>query len=229
MREPCPKLFRRSWQICLSTATIAAVLLAHSGCTFVSRDVPKEFFDRNVAEVREGKSDQLHLYDTHNTDGLLQSIAGMKGVRSVGFEHTDVTAAGFAAVATLPELKQVGFYNTWVNDDCWLDALASSQTLEVVRVHDHFQPPFFSVPKILALPHLRKLRLVVYVLEENRHVDDGRRWTDLAFDDLKRATSLEELELGGEFCSGPISWSSCKKNFPTAKSAWSSGEGTRKC
>ncbi len=127
----------------------------------------------------------------------------MKGVRSVGFEHTDVTAAGFAAVATLPELKQVGFYNTWVNDDCWLDALASSQTLEVVRVHDHFQPPFFSVPKILALPHLRKLRLVVYVLEENRHVDDGRRWTDLAFDDLKRATSLEELELGGEFAQAP--------------------------
>ena len=149
-------------------------LLSYLGCSSKSSaDYDKERFEKAVSEVRAGKQGNLYFYDTHNTDGLLQSITGLSGIKCVSFAHTDVTPAGFAAVAQLPDLHEVDFYETRTHDDRWLDVLVSSQALEIVSVDDYFSPPFFSVSKILALPHLRKLVMCVYVLEINGRVAEG--------------------------------------------------------
>ncbi len=204
---------------CATPWLLPLALLGCWSCQFKnSFDYDWERFRQSVADIRAGKSHELHFYDTHDTDGLLKSVAGLPGITRVSFEHSDVTAAGFAAVATLPELEEVHFYDTWNHDDRWLEALAASQTLEAIRVEDSLRPHFFSVPKLLALPNLRKLRLIVVVPVGSDY--DGipaQRWASSALRDLEQATGLEELELGGPFEQEPERLLELQEKLPGCK------------
>ena len=140
----------------------------------------------NVRRAQAGKPHTVILYDTEQTDDLLESIAGTPGIQGVSLQVTDATDEGMKHIATLPDLRRLRLQNERITD-VGLQELMEHPTLEALYVElpspDRRQ---MTVPAILALPHLRKLEIY-----------DGWPGNGLLslLPELEQATALEELVL----------------------------------
>ena len=184
--------FPRRWTL----LSLLALLVCASCNVKPTAEWQKEFFDRQVAEVEAGNSDSIQLYDMENTDTLLHSVVGLGGVKWLVLSQTNVTNAGIADVATLPDLTRLTFHSLRIKDE-WLEILSSCPRLDELELCPRNHPVTFHISKALALPHLRKLRLSIYVYRGDDEGDATRQTADSVLADLEQATSLEELELDG--------------------------------
>lgn len=184
--------FRFTLQV-LGLLTLAAVL----GCHFkTEEDWDKERFELQLAAIKSEKSDTLYFYDVQGADSLLQSITGMPGVKRVVVECcNDITDAGIQEIATLPDLTSVTFYELTIPNG-WIELLQSSPHLEELDLTP-YEPLDFSIAAVLALPHLNKLHLDVYVDPKDSNAAAAERWVDATLEGMREARSLEELRLTG--------------------------------
>jgi len=215
MWNRCDESTRKTRRLGLLLIVVAVV-----GCDHKTKDQwEQEYFDKQVAEIKSGKSSHIHLYDSEKTDALLHSIAGLKGVERLVFEPTDVTDAGIADVATLPELTGLTFFKVPVTD-AWLEILNVSPSLKELKIA--FRQPSFSIAKVLALPHLRLLRL-----DGNWSGDGSGPWVGSALMQLEEATSLDELILvGPQFVERKETIVALQEKLPNCKITLMSGYGS---
>jgi hypothetical protein len=147
---------------------LLALLLVGSAC----RPQTNELFEKKVAEIRGGKSDELEFYGTQNTDELLQSIAGLQGVKKLAFARCVLTPKALQELVTLPDLASVSLYELPVTD-AWIEALHSCAQLEELKLGSlsyrrNYRTEAFtlsepgapvSVSTVLRLAHLKKLTI----------------------------------------------------------------------
>ena len=173
-------------------------LVTLAGCHFKTEEErDKEYFDHQVAAIREGNGDTLYFYDVNGTDALLQSISGMHGVKYVVVESmNDITDAGIKEIASLPDLKSLALYELPITDHR-LKLLQSSPQLEELDLTP-YAPFDFVIATVLALPHLRKLHLDIAVYPDDAGADDVELWVDSVLQGLSKANSLQELRLTGD-------------------------------
>ncbi len=175
-----PSQPRRRWLPFLPWAVVLVAVAVPLGLVIqvlVSRLHTSEqsangFFLRNVAEIKADKSDRLYFYGERQTDDLLKSIAGLKGLRRVDLTPCDVTLEGVKQLASFPDLTAATFYRLYLTD-AWIDALQPCAQLEeltlgwLLRASANGNTDFtlgqrdspISVSAVLALPHLKKLTI----------------------------------------------------------------------
>jgi len=177
------------------TALVLAVLCA--GChRKTEAEWDKEHFDKQVASIRNGKSDCLYLYDLQEPDALLRGVAGMKEIKGIMFDQMyNVTALGMEAVSTLPNLKTVTIGGVKIGDDL-LQALSGSPSLEKLNLSPYL-PPTINVETLLAFPRLKKLCIDLYMEDNDEGKAETEAWVKNFLEQMKEATSLDELILSG--------------------------------
>lgn len=67
-------------------------------------------FQKNVEDLKAGKTDLLLLTFFRDSDSLLEGIRGMPEVRAVDINDSHITVAGMRHLATFPNLETVSSY-----------------------------------------------------------------------------------------------------------------------
>lgn len=172
------------------------LLLIALGCRPTNDEGPHYLFDKQVDEIRAGKSDELYVYGEKHTDDLLRSIAGLKGLRRVRLTPCDVTVEGLKELAALPDLVAVTLYELRVTDE-WIKALEPCPNLEeltlgwLLHIQSNLAEGFelgqqgapVTVATVLGLPHLKKLTIDCPGVSGMKQLED--------------ATNLKQLKLVG--------------------------------
>jgi hypothetical protein len=172
-----------------------------------------EYFEHELAAVKSGAGNSLHLYDTRKTDALLRRVEGLAEVERLCLEQTDVSEAGLASVATLPRLRSLGIYQWRGITDQGLANLRGLSSLE--ELHLRIWGVTNEGLRVLEdLPGLRTL---------------GINWgpqpgvlDDAGLAHLKQLSELETLWLAG-------GWASAKtgahlKQLPKLRTLWLIGD-----
>ncbi len=91
-----------------------------------------------LAGLASGKTTTLTLYDTRDTDQLLQSVSGSPLVQGLRLELTDVSDAGLLVVRTFPNLQTLVIYGGRPNvDDSGLELLKDCPIRDLSLVNTH--------------------------------------------------------------------------------------------
>jgi hypothetical protein len=154
----------------------------------------QEWIETHLRELRSGKSDTIHFYDTQRTDELLQIFAGMREVRQMGFELTDVSQDGMKIVRDFPNLQKLMLYGGRPNvNDTGLRHLKGHEQLEeLMLINTEVTDRGLEV-----LATLRKLRSLTLYRERFREVT----LTDDALTTVRELRNLQDLNISGGWAS----------------------------
>src|SRR5262249_19718939 len=89
-----------------------------------------------LAELQAGKTHAIHLYDTVETDALLQLLEGRPEVEELFLELTDTSDVGLASVATMPRLRRLILYGGRHINDSGLEKLAGMSSLHELELRN---------------------------------------------------------------------------------------------
>jgi hypothetical protein len=67
-------------------------------------------FQKNIEDLRSGKTDLLMLTFFRDSDSLLEGIRGMPEIKAVHIDNSHITVAGMRLLATFPNLESVESY-----------------------------------------------------------------------------------------------------------------------
>jgi hypothetical protein len=170
----------------------AAVFYYHHEQSAALRRAENELRSRLAASASD-QAAPLTLYDTRDTDRLLQSVSGSPLVRGLRLEMTDVSDDGMIFVKTFPNLQTLVIYGgrPGVGDaglellkDCPIRQLSLVNTLVTDR----------GLGQLAAFGKLESL--TVFQDSVNR-----LQLTDEALVSLAQCRQLKELRLGGHWYS----------------------------
>jgi hypothetical protein len=191
------RTFDKNWWVALA---LTVVIGGGAGTLFflelarrnspTSEGASQEALDREVAEIRAGKSKTVCLSSSHGTDNLIRQLKGVPGVEELDLDLTDATDEAMDDVAKLPGLRRLRIYGgvPGIGDEglARLKPLAKLEKLELVNT----QVDDDGLPVLKSFPRLRELILF------------RERWRNLTFTPaglvhLEGLKSLQRLELSG--------------------------------
>jgi hypothetical protein len=148
--------------------------------------------DRQLSSLRSGKEHSVYLYDTSNTDSLIEQLSGMPEVESLDLEMTDATGGAIQHVVTLPKLKRFRIYG-WVLEGEELGSLhgTSIERLELINsgVTDDGLKHLSSLPKLE----------VLHIFFEPR--PDHTDLSDRGLEHIAKLSTLRELYINSGWAS----------------------------
>lgn len=153
----------------------------------------QEQLDETIAAIRSGKHGYIYLYDSAETDRLIERLVGVPGVETVHLDMTDVTDDGMKSLATLKNLKTLKINGGRCMHDqgvSYLSEAPSLEDLELIntRVTDQ------CLPALKNLPNLRFLNL-------QHSANCPTQFTTAGLQDLKALTKLKRLYISGGLAS----------------------------
>jgi hypothetical protein len=170
--------------ICALLCLVAA--LSNSCQQPTAEETKNRFFIEDVARVRRGSQNYVDTYSTINTDKLLASIEGLKGLKRLVLWHNDVTDAGMDQLSKFPDLDKLEIYDVDITE-AGISKLSKCPNLKALYYSPH-GANHAGVAAVLELPHLQKLVLF-------SDFDDEE--LSLVLTQLEQATNLKELTLVG--------------------------------
>jgi len=145
-----------------------------------------------MQDLTSGASNEIYLYGMRRTDELLERFRERTDVRSILLEDTDISDAGMAHIATMPNLKQLALTMADRVGDSGLAAIAGHKPLEKLWLYNtHISND--GLASLETFPGLSTLGL---------HWSwRGERPTDACVVYLKQLTNLKTLIIGGDWIS----------------------------
>jgi hypothetical protein len=172
----------------------------------------QEDLDRQLGELKSGKGNSVHLYETRETDALLRQIQQRAEVEELTLEMTDVTDDGIASVVTLPRLRRLVIYGGSPGiTDRGLAGLKGKTSLEALELRNT-RVTDDGLRVLLDLPNLRSLTLYYDPWR-------GARLTDAGLSHLRNLPKLETVKLTGGWASGEAV-AELRAALPTCKVHW---------
>jgi hypothetical protein len=156
-----------------------------------SRDEMDEFV-KGMSVLKDAKDltfdiEYIGMSYAGGVDEFLRQIRGYPGVTTLRLIKTGVTDAGMEHVATLPNLEELILFQQSITD-VGLEKLVTSPKLERLEFSSYKK---VSIPAIVALPHLLRLRLYdTYGADRDESIGP-----DISA--FEKAQSLSELTLLG--------------------------------
>lgn len=80
----------------------------------LTRDL--KWIETKKSLLSEGKTSKVQFYCTTNTDILIRYLAGMREVKKLSFQMTDLSSVGLKVVANLPEIEELVLYGSVSNE-----------------------------------------------------------------------------------------------------------------
>jgi hypothetical protein len=154
----------------------------------------QEELEKQIAEVRSGRTRSLYFYCSVGMDGLLERLINVPAIEEVSLHLTDVTDDGMKSLAAFKNLKSLTVYGgrPSVGDQgfSYIKTIISLEKLELIntKVTDR------SLPGLKELPNLRSLTL----FHEKRL---GPTFTDAGLIHLKALPKLKQLNVSGGWVS----------------------------
>lgn len=147
----------------------------------VPRGPQEATWEEQVAAVRQGEANSIHLTSESITDQQLQDLRGLMNVRELKLEGGNVTAAGLAVLADLPQLEVLWLRGSRV-DNLAAEQIANNRNLRRLNLPAaEFDDA--GLAHLVNLPQLEQLRF------------SSRRVTAHGLASLGRAMSLRWLQL----------------------------------
>jgi len=97
--------------------------------------VSARFIQSQIEEIQNGKSSQLMLYDTRNTDAYLAEIDSLAGLQDLHLDRTDVTDDGINNLAKLPGLELLSITGGRITNNAII-CLSSAPKLRRLELYD---------------------------------------------------------------------------------------------
>jgi hypothetical protein len=150
--------------------------------------------EEQIAEIRHGKGNCISLYDSVETDRLLEQLVDVPGISAVKLQMTDVTDDGMKSLAAMKNLKRLAIEGgrPGVGDEGFshIKTISSLEQLEMMntRISDR------SLAGLENLPNLQSLTLA-----HSTHY--STQFTTAAHQDLKALTKLKRLNVTGGLAS----------------------------
>jgi hypothetical protein len=150
--------------------------------------------DEQIAEIRHGKDNFISLYDSVETDRLLEQLVDVPGISSIELQMTDVTDAGMKSLAAVKNLKWLAIEGgrPGVGDEGFshIKTISALEELKMVntRISDR------SLPGLKSLPNLQSLTLA-------HSVHYPTQFTAAGLQDLKALKKLKKLNVTGGLAS----------------------------
>jgi hypothetical protein len=153
-------------------------LLATAALLLVAvRPGPPPGWEQQLAAVRQGQSDTIHLVHESIDDRQLAELAGLPGLRQLKLERGSVTASGLAVLGDVPDLEVLLLRRCRLGNGAIRQIVRNRQlrTLNLPQaefgdegleeiaalpelVHLRFSSPYVSAPGMEALGHASQLR-----------------------------------------------------------------------
>ncbi len=147
---------------------------------------------RCMQDLTSGASNEIYLYGMRRTDELLEHFRERTDVRSILLEVTDISDAGMAHIATMPNLEQLALTVADRVGDSGLAAIAGHKRIEKLWLYNtHVSDG--GLASLKSLPSLNTLGL--------NWSQRGERPTDACVVYLKQLTNLKTLIIGGDWIS----------------------------
>jgi hypothetical protein len=127
-------------------------------------DTPASLSDQ-LSEVRAGQRELIELTGKAVHDKAIEPMRNVQGVTRVVIEQSELSAAGLAVLATIPELEQLVIRGKAVDDE-GLSELVSSQNLRVLNL-PRTTISRTTLEKLQQLPRLMLLRIGSPHLEDD--------------------------------------------------------------
>ena len=199
--SPPVRTYDRNWWIAVALTVLIGgggsivfflELARRSGPT--SERSSQAALDRQVADVRAGKTKTIRLSRSQGTDNLIRQLKDVPGVERLELDLTDVTDRAMDNVARLPGLRRLRIYGgvPGIGDQglVRLKPLSKLEELELINT----QVTDDGLPVLKSFPRLRDLTLF----------HEGWRnptFTPAGLVQLEGLTSLQRLELSGGWAS----------------------------
>lgn len=150
--------------------------------------------EHQLAEIKFGSRDSIHLYEATGTDDLLATISDNSEVHRLYLELTDVSDAGIEYIAQMPELQSLTVYGGRPGlSNTGLAALSNNTSIAELqlintRVSDN------GLNRLQQFKALRSL-VLYYNAVNDPPVSDS------AFVSLQKLGNLEQFQFGGSWAS----------------------------
>ena len=174
---------------------VLVVAVGVSGCTAASNDAARRSqveMDSQLNRLKLGETKLIYLYDTQDTDDLLEKVRGMVEVEELDLDLTDVSDNGMRHVATLPKLRRLHIYAGGVSDQ-GLSLLKSNQSITSLELSNTLVTDD-GLRGLTELPNLQSLTICF-------ELRIGPRLSDAGISHLKYLRNLETLVIGGDWAS----------------------------
>jgi len=148
-----------------------------------------------LVKIKSGTTDSLHFYDTRHTGVLLARLNGVRGVKSLEFDLTDISDDDLRLLSTLPDLERLVIYggSPSVKDDGLAYLSGCGKLAELKLINTQVNGPGLDV--LQELPELR------YLVLDNDFANGEVHLTVGSLTSLESLTRLKRICLIGPWFS----------------------------
>lgn len=139
-----------------SAIALTAMLLALIGLMLAIRPSSEAAWEEQLAAVRRGESDTIHIASQAVSDEQLRELAGLNALRVLKLEQGRVSPAGLSVLAELPRLDTLWLRNSGVGNRAVREIIKNKQLAYLNLPQAEFGDTGLDL--LTQLPQLQQLR-----------------------------------------------------------------------